>query len=107
MLMNSEIGDIRALRNISPTLHKDAAVQVLTWDNQWVAYDDAATFQLKAEFARSQCLGGVMVWAVSHDDRNGRYSDALSKVTKRPFVSIKYISTDSSSVSAGSTHNEL
>ncbi|KAF4165991.1 hypothetical protein CNMCM6936_007188 [Aspergillus lentulus] len=78
VLLNSEIDDIRASKSLNPTLDKDAAVQLLSWDNQWASYDDDATFELKMEFARKTCLGGIMVWAVSHDTFNGTYSRALS-----------------------------
>jgi GH18 family chitinase len=65
-------------------LDKDAAVKILKFDNnQWLTYDDADTFKLKAEFARGQCLGGVMVWAVSYDLPYGNYSSALGEVANR------------------------
>lgn len=45
------------------SLDKDAAVQIVTWDNdQWVSYDDAETFKLKLEYANNLCLGGTMIW---------------------------------------------
>ncbi|KAJ6191606.1 Glycoside hydrolase superfamily [Penicillium mononematosum] len=78
VLLNGEIDDIRAERGIKPTLDKEAAVQILTWDDQWVAYDDAETFKIKTDFVKETCLGGVMVWAVSHDTTNGTYTDMLS-----------------------------
>ncbi len=64
-LSNAEIADRIKLSKLTPIHYEDAAVKVITWDDQWVAYDDADTFQQKADFARSQCLGGVMVWALS------------------------------------------
>jgi GH18 family chitinase len=42
--------------------NKEAAVKILKFNkNQWLTYDNAETFKLKAQFASSQCLGGVMV----------------------------------------------
>ncbi|GAB1213968.1 hypothetical protein ATERTT37_003124 [Aspergillus terreus] len=81
VLLNNEIDQIRDSKGVSPTLYKDAAVQVLHWDNQWVSYDNADTFVLKTNFARKRCLGGVMVWAISHDNTDGYYSKALGRVT--------------------------
>ncbi|KAH8673362.1 hypothetical protein BX600DRAFT_535950 [Xylariales sp. PMI_506] len=50
------------------TLYEDAAVQVVTWDeNQWVSFDNNVTFQMKMDWANSVCLGGTMVWAVDLD----------------------------------------
>jgi chitinase len=68
--MYAEIQDIIA-GGASPTLDKDAAVKQLVWDtNQWISYDDADTFKLKIDYANKICLGGLMVWAASTDDRN-------------------------------------
>ncbi|GES59975.1 class V chitinase [Aspergillus terreus] len=68
ILLNSELDDIRKEKNIQPTLDTDAAVQILTWDKQWATYDDAKSLQLKLDFARTTCLGGVVVWALKDDD---------------------------------------
>ncbi|RDW81627.1 uncharacterized protein DSM5745_05184 [Aspergillus mulundensis] len=77
ILLNSELDEIRVKRGVSPRLDEKAAVQVLAWDDQWVTYDDEKTFRLKIDFARDFCLGGVMVWAVSHDTSSGKYSRML------------------------------
>ena len=62
IVLNSEIDQIIASRGVQPILNEAAAVKILTWDsNQWVAYDDEQTLLMKANFARSQCMGGVMV----------------------------------------------
>lgn len=94
MLMNSEIDSIRAANQLTPTLDNSSAVEILTWNDQWTTYDDETTLRLKTDFARSECLGGVMVWAVSHDNSNGSYSEALAGVAKRPFTSYQ-LSTNS------------
>lgn len=57
-LSNAEIADRILQNDLTPIHYEDAAVKVITWDDQWVAYDDADTYQQKADFARSQCLGG-------------------------------------------------
>ncbi|KAJ5130997.1 Glycoside hydrolase superfamily [Penicillium bovifimosum] len=81
ILLNSEIDDIRTTYNVEPTLDKDAAVQILTWEDQWLTYDDTSTFKLKADYVKDRCLGGVMVWAVSQDTSNGTYTEALKEQT--------------------------
>ncbi|KAL2861039.1 chitinase [Aspergillus lucknowensis] len=51
------------------TLDKEAAVEIVTWDeDQWVSWDSAKTLAMKLEYANKRCLGGVMVWAVDLDD---------------------------------------
>ena len=67
-LMGSEVREILdANPSIQPTLDKDAAVKVFVHNGDWITFDDEATWRLKVKFAKSQCLGGVMVWAVSQD----------------------------------------
>ncbi|KAJ9154789.1 Family 18 glycoside hydrolase [Pleurostoma richardsiae] len=74
-----------AENELSPSLHPDAAVKTIVWgDDQWVSYDDEDTFKVKADFAKSQCLGGVMVWAISHDDGVGTFSKGLASALGRP-----------------------
>ncbi|KAL4909586.1 hypothetical protein BDW74DRAFT_174788 [Aspergillus multicolor] len=77
ILLNSEIVDIIEEKGLKPKLYKEAGVKVVHWDNQWVAYDDEETLELKAQFALGQALGGVMVWAVSHDTPNRRFSNSF------------------------------
>ncbi|OQE49103.1 hypothetical protein PENNAL_c0550G10173 [Penicillium nalgiovense] len=63
ILLNSEISDIMDEQQISSTFDKDAAVKILKFNtNQWLTYDNGDTLKLKTDFARSECLGGVMVW---------------------------------------------
>ena len=79
--LNSEIVDIlHSNPKLDPKLDKDAAANLLVYGdgNNWVSFDDGKTFKLKANFAKSECLGGVMVWAVSHDTRDAKFSLALA-----------------------------
>ncbi|KAE8131505.1 hypothetical protein BDV38DRAFT_290072 [Aspergillus pseudotamarii] len=79
VLFNNEISQIINENEITPILYKDAAVKTITWNNdQWVSYDDEDIWKLKAEFAKSQCLGGVLVWSVDNDDSNHTYSTGLA-----------------------------
>ncbi|KAL4740418.1 hypothetical protein BDV11DRAFT_214414 [Aspergillus similis] len=77
ILLNNELDDIRSERGIQAKLDEDAAVKLLSWDDQWTAYDDEETLKLKIDFAGETCLGGIMVWAVSQDNYNHTYSKAL------------------------------
>jgi GH18 family chitinase len=81
-LSNAEIADIIAENNLTPVHYADAAVKVVTWGDQWVAYDDGDTFQQKLDFARGECLGGVMVWALSEDSANVASSLSLPDATE-------------------------
>ncbi|KAG7412159.1 Chitotriosidase-1 [Fusarium oxysporum f. sp. rapae] len=78
ILLNSEIVTTIKKYNIKPEFYKEEAVKVAKWGNQWVSYDDEDTFKLKTDYAKSRCLGGVMVWAISHDTKEARFNKALA-----------------------------
>ncbi len=80
-LSNAELTDKIKAAGVTPTLNKEAAVEIATVGNWWIAYDDQASWELKLDFARSECLGGVMVWAVSEDYNDGTYSKQLQAAT--------------------------
>lgn len=94
-LLNSEIDEIVQKRGLTPKLYRDAAVKAVSWDDQWVTYDDEETFQLKSEYAQSRCLGGVMVWAISHDTEDAKYNMALSKAVNRKLATLPVQGSDS------------
>ncbi|KAM5351164.1 hypothetical protein ACJ41O_003887 [Fusarium nematophilum] len=87
ILLNSEIDNEIKKRNLKPELYKEEAVKVVTWGKQWVSYDDAETLEMKVERAAERCLGGVMVWAISHDTKEAKYNKALAKVLGREVTS--------------------
>ncbi|KAJ4178860.1 hypothetical protein NW755_012882 [Fusarium falciforme] len=62
-------------------LDKTAAVKILNFGRTWLTYDDVDTWKLKLDFARSQCLGGAMVWAISQDTSEGKFSKQLQLAT--------------------------
>ncbi|WYZ41182.1 hypothetical protein EsH8_V_000077 [Colletotrichum jinshuiense] len=64
----------------SVSLDKAAAVKILKSGRDWMTYDDADTWKIKLDFARSQCLGGAMVWAISQDTTDGKYSKQLQSL---------------------------
>ena len=47
------------LRNLTVWLDSVVAVKIAVYDNdQWVAYNDAETLQMKLDFVNSVCMGG-------------------------------------------------
>lgn len=90
VLINSEIDQIILNNKLTPKLWEDAAVKTITWgDDQWVSFDDKDTFKLEGDFAKSHCFGGVLVWAVTHDDYLGSYGTDLSVALGRAVVDKK------------------
>lgn len=61
VLLQAEIADIVRENKLSPTMHRDAAVKSVSWGNQWTTFDDVATWRLKSNIIRGQCIQGVMV----------------------------------------------
>ncbi|KAH0815065.1 hypothetical protein MTP99_002127 [Tenebrio molitor] len=39
--------------------------------NQWIGYDNPRSIGLKVQYAKSRNLGGVMMWAIDNDDKDG------------------------------------
>ncbi|KAF5692426.1 chitinase [Fusarium denticulatum] len=83
ILLNSEIYNEIKKRTLKPKFYKEEAVQVVTWGKQWVSYDDEQTLQIKVDRAGERCLGGVMVWAISHDTKDARFNKALASILGR------------------------
>lgn len=83
VLLHAEIQDIINERNLTPKLYRDAAYKAISFGDQWVSFDDAVTWRLKANLARSQCVSGVMVWAMSQDDAEGTNIKALTSAIGR------------------------
>lgn len=85
ILFNNEITQIISDNNLTPVLDKDAAVKTITWNSdQWVSFDDQDTWKIKADFAKSECLGGVLVWSIDNDDSNHTYSNGLAAALGNP-----------------------
>ncbi|KAL6885783.1 chitinase [Trichoderma evansii] len=83
VLLHPEIQDIISKNNLKPVLDREAAIKAVSWGNQSTSFDDAATWRLKANKLRGQCITGFMVWAISHDDEFGTNAEALASVLGR------------------------
>ncbi|KAI2789668.1 hypothetical protein POX_d05163 [Penicillium oxalicum] len=106
IMLNSEIMDIMDEQQLSSTFDKEAAVKILKFNtNQWLTYDNGDTFKLKTDFARSECLGGVMVWAVSHDLPYGNFSRVLGETIGRKVTSLQF-DKESDSLEVTKTHQQ-
>jgi chitinase len=67
VMSNAEIRQTIKDRNLQPTFVQEAMVKQITWEDQWIAYDDEDTVRMKIEYANSKCLGGTMIWAIDYD----------------------------------------
>jgi chitinase len=75
-LSNQEIHELIKEKGLVPEFVKDHGVKVIKYDDQWIAYDDYETFELKKEYANDRCFGGIFVWELTQAGK-GRYVTAL------------------------------
>jgi chitinase len=50
----------------------DAMMMEVTWDDQWIGYDNDETIAQKKSWADNQCFGGTMAWSVDFDSGAGK-----------------------------------
>ncbi|KAF2640323.1 glycoside hydrolase [Massarina eburnea CBS 473.64] len=67
----AEIEDLVTTKGLTPKYLPDAIMMELTWDDQWIGYDNADTIARKKGWGDSQCFGGTMAWSV--DFASGGY----------------------------------
>ncbi|KAK0114603.1 hypothetical protein ONS95_014088 [Cadophora gregata] len=58
-------------QGIQPRLNPDSMMMEITWDDQWIGYDDEQSFELKRQFADSLCFGGTMYWSIDFNSGAG------------------------------------
>jgi len=54
-----------------PELLKDPAIKQISWDDQWIGYDDEDTHKINIALANNRCMGGTMIWSVDFDSGAG------------------------------------
>lgn len=59
-----EIEQLIAEKSLVQELLSDIMMKQITWDDQWIGYDDAETIALKTAFADNLCFGGTMIWSI-------------------------------------------
>ncbi|KAF2028863.1 glycoside hydrolase, partial [Setomelanomma holmii] len=67
ILSTCEIRRIIAEQNLNwKVIAGGAETNEVTWDDQWVGFDDAGTLGKKLELANDRCLGGTALWAIDY-----------------------------------------
>ncbi|KAI9146948.1 oviduct-specific glycoprotein [Paramyrothecium foliicola] len=59
-----EIQQLIKKRNLKPKFLEQSLMKQITWDDQWIGYDDEETFEAKRNFADGLCFGGTMIWSI-------------------------------------------
>ncbi|KAH6651588.1 glycoside hydrolase superfamily [Truncatella angustata] len=63
-----EIKQLIKQRGIEPKYLEESMMKQITWDDQWMGYDDEDTFAAKMAYADSLCFGGTMVWSIDFQE---------------------------------------
>ncbi|KAL2134442.1 hypothetical protein VTI74DRAFT_154 [Chaetomium olivicolor] len=88
-----EIQQLIKRRGLTPQYLPDSMMKQITWDDQWIGYDDDETFAAKKAWADSRCFGGSMVWSIdfqvpgsggSEGDKYGEVVYVGTEVYQRP-----------------------
>jgi chitinase len=77
-----EIKNLIKEKNLKPTYLQDSMMKQVTWDDQWIGYDDEETFAAKKAFADGLCFGGTMIWSI---DFQAGGSSGYVKMRLRPY----------------------
>ncbi|KUI58697.1 Acidic mammalian chitinase [Cytospora mali] len=67
-----EIEQLIEDKGLTPTYLPEAMMKQITWDDQWIGYDDAESIEAKKAWADTQCFGGTMAWSVDFYSGEGR-----------------------------------
>ncbi|KAH7304503.1 glycoside hydrolase superfamily [Rhexocercosporidium sp. MPI-PUGE-AT-0058] len=64
----SEIKQVIKNRDLKSEFLHDSMMKQITWDDQWIGYDDEETWANKKRFANSMCFGGTMIWSIDFQE---------------------------------------
>ncbi|KAI1854021.1 hypothetical protein JX266_001162 [Neoarthrinium moseri] len=63
-----EIKNLIKEKGLTPQYLEESMMKQITWDDQWIGYDDEETFAAKLAYADSLCFGGSMVWSIDFQE---------------------------------------
>jgi GH18 family chitinase len=72
LLSACEITRIIHEKRLQPSvIYGGAEAKEISWNDQWVSYDDKETLAKKRELANKHCLGGTALWALDYETCDG------------------------------------
>lgn len=86
-VLSAEIQGYIKNKGLTPQLLQESMMKQMTWDDQWIGYDDKETVAMKKQCASGLCFGGTMVWSVDFNTGNGR-SVRTSSIMIAPFLTV-------------------
>ncbi|KAL8895830.1 MAG: hypothetical protein Q9207_007992, partial [Kuettlingeria erythrocarpa] len=69
--VNLEIEEIIRTKGLYPEYLSAPKIKKISWDDEWIGYDDAETTQDKIALANDRCMGGTTIWSVDFDSGAG------------------------------------
>ena len=72
LMSNVEIDDAIKVKGLKPKLDQASMSKEISWDDQWIGYDDDKTFKMKTDWAAENCFGGTTLWSLDMDSGEGR-----------------------------------
>ena len=69
---------------VGPSGSGKSMMKQITWDDQWMGYDDEETIAMKLGYANNRCLGGSMIWSIDFDSGSGSGNIPLIGVHNSP-----------------------
>ncbi|KAM7188895.1 hypothetical protein V8F33_010342, partial [Rhypophila sp. PSN 637] len=66
-----EIQNIIKEKKLTPKLLQPSMMKQITWEGQWMGYDDDETIAMKKKWADGLCFGGTMAWSIDFSNDNG------------------------------------
>lgn len=71
VLSLNEIKQTIKKRNLTPKYLPNSMMKQITWDDQWIGYDDDDTFAAKKAWADALGFGGTMIWSIDFQEEAG------------------------------------
>ncbi|KAK3326738.1 bacteriodes thetaiotaomicron symbiotic chitinase, partial [Apodospora peruviana] len=71
VMSSREIQTLIKEKNLTPKLLEKSMMKQITWDGQWMGYDDDETIAMKKAWADGLCVGGTMAWSIDFSADNG------------------------------------
>ncbi|KAL8785611.1 MAG: hypothetical protein Q9213_003265 [Squamulea squamosa] len=71
ILSNIEISDIAQQRHLKAQLVPNSMSKEISWEDQWIGFDDPETLAMKTHWAAENCLGGTVLWSLDMNSGEG------------------------------------
>ncbi|KAF2880908.1 hypothetical protein ILUMI_25266 [Ignelater luminosus] len=71
MLGYNEICEMQMGGHWTVVWNEEQKIPYAYFGDQWVGYDNPLSVAVKANFAKEQNLGGLMIWSIETDDFRG------------------------------------